>query len=130
MKKWKREKVYGQPVEQVFEPQVEGRPWKVTLKCSTFEEADAKRKLLQEKWAETKLVGAEAKVKKTRGQYTVRVRVPDVPTKPEKKVEVTQAKEKKPDRRQQRNEKRGQKQRAEKENAWKKLKEQNESNPA
>jgi DNA helicase IV len=131
MKQWKYEEKNGFGTEQVFEPQVEGKPWKVTLKCNTFAEADAKRQLLQKKWAESKLKGAEVKVKKSAasGLYTVRVRVAEAPVPTEKVEEVVSEKPKKA-KRQTRDEKRGQKRRAEKESAWKKLQDQNESSPA
>ena len=127
MKKWKQVEAYGKVTEEL-EPQVEGKPWKVTLRCSTFEEADAKRTLLKEKWAKGKLKGAEVKVKYVRGQYTVRVRVPEAPVKQAEEKAVV-VKPKKPTRRQQRDEKRGAKRQEKKEAAWKELKEKNESSP-
>jgi|TARA_Y100000034_G_scaffold83722_1_gene100241 DNA helicase IV len=128
---YKKGNQFNTSTNEEFQPQVEGKPWKVTLKCSTFEEADAKRQLLKKKWAESELKGAEVKVKKSNasGLYSVRVRVPEAPKPAAKVKEVLPGKPKKA-KRQQRDEKRGKKKRAEKESAWKKLKDQNESNPS
>lgn len=133
MKKWKRENSYGQETTTVLQPQTEGMPWKTTLKCNSFEEADVKRKLLKEKWAETKLVGAEVKVKQVRGEmYVVKIRVPEVRAVPEKNPETEkpdEAREKKVERRPRRNEKRNEKgdsRRAAQEAAWKKLRNNND----
>jgi len=89
--------------------------------------------LLKEKWAETKLVGAEVKVKQVRSEmYVVKIRVPEVRAVPEKNPETEkpdEAREKKVERRPRRNEKRNEKgdsRRAAQEAAWKKLRNNND----
>ncbi len=74
-----------------------GTPWKTASTTATFEEADAKRKLLEEKWKETGVVGAKAKVKRLRStdRYSVKVRVLAKPA-PPPPSEKTDKKEKSP----------------------------------
>ena len=106
----------------------------MTLKCATFDEADAKRKLILEKSSKPGKEDTEVKVKRSNatGLFSVRVRVTEAPaSKPVENVkEAGSEKQKKPNRRQQRDEKRGVKRQSKKEAAWKELKEKNESSPA